>query len=66
MAYNRFSNIWGGSWEREGNSSGGGDYGDNVGGGGGGNDHGLNFGIRDVGFILQIKTFLCMAMVTRV
>lgn len=43
---------------------GGGDnYSDNVsGGGGGGDNHGLNFGIRDVGFILQIKNFLCMAM----
>lgn len=37
-------------------------YSDNVSGGCGDNDHGLNFGIRDVGFILQIKNFLCMAM----
>lgn len=65
MVYNRFSNIWGGSWEWERNSSEGADNYDNGGGGGGrggDNDHGLNFGFRDIGFILQVKTFLCMAM----
>ena len=62
MASNRFSNIWGGSWEWEGNNSGGGgNYSDNV-SGRGGNGHVLNFGIRDVGFILEIKPFLCMVM----
>lgn len=63
MWCNRLSSIWEADWKWKGKSSYGSEgYGDNVGGTDGGEEQRWNFGIRDTGFILQMETFLRMAM----